>query len=80
MSSIASQIVRLERLNNSINKSGQLMQRWNNGLTTKRLSVSKGYFETGFELLAYFDTLQHPSGKTIYRQAIFNWSDPAICQ
>jgi hypothetical protein len=55
------------------------MQRRDNRLTVKRLSISKGYLESAFELLAYFEALHHPSGETIYRQAIFNWSNPAIC-
>src|SRR5215831_21062655 len=76
---IASQIVRLERLNNSINKSGQLMQRRDNRLTMKSLSIAESYLESAFELLAYLEALHHPSGETIYRQAIFNWSNPAIC-
>ena len=76
----ALQIVRLESLNNSINKAGQFIQCWDNRLAVKSLFISKGYFETAVELLTYVDTLQHLSGETAYRQAVFDLSDPAICQ
>jgi hypothetical protein len=71
--------VRLERRDNSIDKSGQFMQRWDHRLTVKGLSISKRYFESAFDLLVYFDALHYPSGETKYREAIFNRSNPAIC-
>jgi hypothetical protein len=65
---LASEAVRLERLNDSSDKLRELMERWDNRLTFKGLSFIERYLKGSLKFLAVFDILR--GGETHHYHAI----------